>query len=124
MLTIRDQQMHVFRRYAIGKLADQVARLLLRKHPVRSAAIGGESGVRAFVARNLDKPAGWGVESPGGIAIVFELLLQFGEELERSPAREWSLNILTHPVMSGDLKAGTVWERHQRLTDGRPLVQV
>jgi len=124
MLTIRNQQMEAFRQASMDGLADQLARHLLHKYPARSAAMGGESGVRAFIRRNLHKPVQWGIESLGAIATVFELLLQFGEAFERSPAREWSINILSHPVMAGDLKVDTVWQRHQTLTEGRPVVQV
>ena len=122
MLELRDAQVSAFRR-DLEELVEELFDHLTKKLPSGCRALGDEREVRAFIQRNLETAARWGVESVAGVAALLELFVQFGPSLERSPLREWSMRILSHPVMAGDLKAETVWERHHALTEGRPVVQ-
>jgi len=55
--------------------------------------------------------------------ILAELMLQFGEDLKRSPLREWAINILNTPDLPGQLKAETIRDKHDRLTGGRIVMR-
>ena len=52
-----------------------------------------------------------------------ELMIQFGEDFERSPIREWTGNILVHPELPGYSKAEAIRERHTETTQGRVIIR-
>ena len=124
MLTIRDEQMSALRVRSVRRLSDELFDHLMNRHASTVASMGGEGALRTFIQRHLEQTVRWGIESTAAAAALFELMLQFGPSFERSPLRDASLNILNHPVMTGDLKVDTVWERHDALTQGRPIVQM
>jgi hypothetical protein len=124
MLVIRNAQMDAFREASTQSQLDEIIRHLSSKYPDHSRAIGGESALRDFVQRGLRTASTYGVDSPESTAALLELLIQFGEDFAHSPVREWSLTMLRHPVLAGDLKVDAVWTRHQQLTQGRTFVRL
>ena len=124
MLVIRNEQMDAFREASTQGQLDELVRHLSSKYPAHSRVIGSESALRNFVQRGLRLASTWGVDSLEGVPALLELLIQFGEDFDHSPVREWSLIILRHPVLAGDLKVDTVWTRHRQLTQGRTFVRL
>ncbi|MBC8072436.1 MAG: hypothetical protein IAG13_29205 [Deltaproteobacteria bacterium] len=122
MLAIRDEQLVTLGLQQLGELPRELRDHLVSRLPSACAALGGAHEVDAFIERNLPTALRLGLVSAAAFAQLFELLLQFGPALERSPVRAWSTNILEHPVIAGDLKVDMLWERHHVLTDGRPVV--
>jgi hypothetical protein len=123
MLTLTHDQMNAFAVASIATFSDKLSGYLITTYPSICAAMGGEAAIQTFIAANLPRAASWGIDSADGVTALFELLLQYGTSFERSPAREWSMNILSHPVMAGDVKVDLVRERHNQLTEGRPIVR-
>lgn len=123
-LVIREEQMAAF------KLADErrfilnLASHLLTHYPTLSAKLGGKAEVAAFARRAIVNAHGFGVQSKGAVTALAELTIQFGENFERSPIREWTLNILAHPELPGYAKAEVIRERHHEQTEGRVLIPV
>jgi hypothetical protein len=122
MITIRDTQVAAFRQSAIDAYALDAAKHLLTNFPGPSAALGGETGVRAFVQRGIERGRQSGVETEGAVTVLLELWIQFGENFERSPLREFTKNILAHPTLPGDAKADLIRGRHEELTGGCVVV--
>ena len=122
MLVIRGAQFAAFQQNAVSRFAAEAAEHLLKHFPGPSAALGDESAVLAFVERGIEKAAKVGVQTKGAVTILLELWVQFGENFQRSPLREFATNILAHPVLPGQAKADLIRERHQELTGGCVMV--
>ena len=122
MVTIRNQQMETLRQQEVDRFASNLVEHLLTTHALAATRIGSRHDLTAFVRRAIARVEDCGVHSPGGITVVVELLLQFGEEFKRSPLRDWALKILEHPTLGGDLKAEKLRERHEELTGGRTVI--
>ena len=122
MLVIREKQLEAFRSAANERCAEVIAAHLRQHYPTPCAALGDEEQVRAFVQRGMTRGAKHGIETRGGLTLYLELLVQFGENLECSPLRPWSKNILENPDLPGDVKAGVLRDRHLEITQGRVLV--
>ena len=123
MLTIRDEQMTAFRKDAGRAFAERLTDHLLAHFPSSSAALGGRKEVHAFVVRTMVKAHGFGIKSSGAVSTLAELTIQFGEDFERSPIREWTRNILAHPELPGSVKAEAIRERHTEATQGRVMIR-
>lgn len=122
MLVIREDQLAAFRLAAKERFVDDTAAHLRQHYPAPCAALGPEAQVRAFVRRGMTSAAKHGIEGWGGQTLYLELLVQFGEHLERSPLRQWSKNILENPDLPGDAKAEVLRDRHLAATQGRVLI--
>ena len=123
MLVIRPQQSHTFRHSRAEQFARELAARLRSKYPSQTASLGDESALDGFVSRTLDRLTRFGVDTRGGVTVLAELMLQFGEEFERSGLREWTMTILQHPTLPGALKAQVIHERYQELTGGRGVIK-
>jgi hypothetical protein len=108
---------------AARAFAERLTAHLLAHYPSSSAALGGRNEVFAFVERTIAKANGFGIESTGAVSTLAELTIQFGEDFERSPIREWSRNILAHPELPGSSKAEAIRERHTEATQGRVIIR-
>ena len=123
MLTIRNAQMAVFQQRRIDEFVDDLVRHLQTNFSEPAAVVGGEAELKTFAKRAIDKGAEYGIDTKGGVMILAELMIQFGEDLERSPPREWTMNILNTPNLPGQMKAETVRDKHDALTGGRIVIR-
>ncbi len=122
MLTVRDAQLDALQLQRDESVLRELVDHLHRRLPESCARLGGRRELRGFVEQGLPRALALGVRSVATLAALFELWLQFGGELERSPLRAWSLTILAHPIMAGELKVETIWARHDSYTEGRRVV--
>src|SRR5437868_3600457 len=114
--------MFAFERRAIDEFVEYASRHLWTYYPGGCAFVGGSAEVTAFVRRTVERGKGYGIESRGAVLAFAELLLQFGENFERSPIREWTMNMLAHPVLPGSAKVEGILERHLERTQGRVII--
>ncbi len=119
MLVIRDAQSAVLDRSLADRFLDELVKHLQTDLTEPAAQVGDKDALRDFVKLAMEKSAAYGIESRGGVAIMAELMVQFGENLQWSPLREWSFNILDTPRLPGQLKIETVRDKHDALTGGR-----
>jgi hypothetical protein len=82
----------------------------------------GEAGTRELTDRTLRAAANHGIENSGGILVLLDLQLQYGERFERSPDAEWARNMLAHPSLPGHIKMAAIQDRFDARTGGRKLV--
>lgn len=114
--------MESLRRAARARLADTISSYLRQHYPDACAALGDEGRLRAFVVRGLDRGHEHGIDTAGAAMVYLELLVQFGEDFQRSPLQPWARNILAHPDLPGPVKAEALRDRHFDETRGRVLV--
>jgi hypothetical protein len=122
MLVIRDAQLAALRQLAIDRFAADLVKHLLRHFPAPSARVGGEPEVREFVRKAIERAARYGIETTGSITVFAELLLQYGENFERSPLRSWIAKMLSNQALPGDAKIEAIRDRINEQTGGRTIV--
>ncbi|HJZ59725.1 MAG TPA: hypothetical protein VKE74_32585 [Gemmataceae bacterium] len=121
MFVIREAQLEVLRRFAVDGFVDQMVGYVAAEFP-RHYEVLGQEGTREFIRRVIRTAAGHGVTTIGAVAVLIELMLQFGERFERSPDRVWANNILAHPTLPDHVKVDAIRDRFVARTGGRVLV--
>jgi hypothetical protein len=121
MLIVRKEQIAVFQVEARKRFAERMRAYVAEEYPARYAALG-DDGTRQLVAKGIAAADRHGIEPEGAIAGLIELMVEFGERLERSPERAWAEKILAQPELPGEVKVSAVRERFAAATGGRRLV--
>lgn len=123
MLTIRIPQLVVL---GGDELLEYTERLLvhLRAHYPDDHARLGDEGLRQHVRAAIDAGARHRILGEGSVATLAELMLEFGDALERSPDQAWARGILEHPRLPGALKVQVIAERLRARTGGRRIVKI
>lgn len=115
--------MAVFRAAAEERFAERLRAYIAEEYPERYRALG-EDGTRKLVRKGFEAAARYGIDTEGATAVLVELMIVFGERLERSPERAWAETILTLPDIPGQVKVSAVSQRFAEATGGRRLVMV
>jgi hypothetical protein len=123
MLVIRNAQLAIFRNRALHAFAQELAAHLLEHYPSPCAALGGEPALSGFIERTIKRANEYGITNQGSVKVFAELLIQFGEQFQRSPIREWTNNILAHPDLPGSAKVSALRARHDEATGGRIMIR-
>lgn len=123
MLTIRNAQLGDLRQFAVNRFVDHVTMHLAVEFPRHYSSLG-EDGAREFVQRVIRIGAGCEVTTMGAVAVLVELLLQFGERFERSPDSVWANNVLATSTLPDYLRVEAIRQRLSLGTGGRVLVPV
>jgi hypothetical protein len=123
MLTIRPEQMAVFRTMAGMQFRDYLLDQLSVAYPAHFDALG-EPGVRDLIEFAISTGKTHGIENRGEVAVLCELMLRFGRNFELSPDRAWARKILAKPAIPGDLKVSILSERMESTTGGRIILPV
>lgn len=121
MLIIRNEQMHVFgtsiQEQFIDRMVAHLANEFTAKH-----AVWGDAGTREFVRRVILAGDQNGVRSIGAVAVLIELMAQFGERFELSPDKVWARKLLAHPTLPDRPKVEALRDRLASRTGGRRIV--
>jgi hypothetical protein len=123
MLIVRREQVAVFRADAQRRFAERMRAYIADEYPRRYEALG-EEGTKELVQKGIEAAEGYGIDTEGPTAVLIELMVDFGEKLERSPDRAWAERILAHPALPGQVKVTAIRERLTERTGGRPIVPV
>jgi hypothetical protein len=123
MLQIRTAQLHALQEDLLNRYIERTVDHLLKHFPdCCASAFDERHQVRTFVERGVDKASTLNVNTAAAITALLELWLQFGSNFERSPARTWTMNILSHPELPGVTKVDVIRDRHLQLTGGCVMV--
>lgn len=122
-MIIRGAQIEALGQQAAERFGENMRATLARDYPRHYAALG-DDGAGQFVRRCIAAAAGLGVTTTGAVAVLIELMLQYGERFERSPDREWINNILANTDVPDFLRVGAVRDRLATWTGGRTFVAV
>ena len=123
MQIIRESQLATLRQGLIDSYLDELAAHLHFNFAEPAAQVGDRAALRKFAQQARATSARYGIETRGGVAIMAELMLQFGENLQWSPLREWTFNILETPRLPGQLKIETIRDKYFALTGGRIVLR-
>ena len=121
MLIIRDEQIEALGRARIAGFTDQMVAYIRREYPHHQLSQAMPQ-TRAFVESAIVSARQLRISSSGALAVLIELRLLYGDNLERAPDRAWARNILAHPTLPDHIRVGTVQERLSERTGGRTLV--
>jgi hypothetical protein len=123
MLIIRNEQMHVFGTNMQGQFVDRMVKHLAKEFTVRYTA-WRDDGAREFVQRVILAGEQNGVRSIGAVAVLIELMAEFGEQFELSPDKVWARKLLAHPTLPDRPKIDALRDRLASRTGGRTIVQI
>lgn len=104
MLTIRREQMDALGRDMLQRYKQQLAPLLLERHPGRFAG-PGLPAAQSFVDKNLPLADKYGIESALDVALFLDFVLIYGSDFATKPEHAWATAILEDPESDGNLKA-------------------
>jgi hypothetical protein len=121
MLVIRAEQWRFFERSSEEAWVARISRYITRTYP-RSFDAMGEDGTRAFIRRAIAKGRANHVETQGGIGVLLELMIQFGEDFQYSRDKVWAHEMLAHPTLPAQLKLTLMHRRMTELSKGRVIV--
>lgn len=121
MLVVRKEQVAVFRAEARKRFAERLRAYIAEEYPTRYQALG-DDGTKQLVQKGIEAAERHGIDTDGATAVLVELMVEFGERLERSPDRAWAERILAQPELPGQVKVSALRERLSASTGGRTLV--
>lgn len=123
VLTIRDSQQAALAAVARKRFEQDMVTHIERMFPSRVRQwVGAETA--AFVHRNLLRGEGHGLVTNGALSCFLELLIQFGEEFDRSPDSEQAQDILQDADLPGQIKITLLSECLTERTGGRQIIEV
>lgn len=96
MLTLRKEQMEIFRRQELRRFEDEVYAHLLREHPRACAALG-EGAVRRSIRRGIERAGAYGITREPDVGGYIDLMYRLGHDFDTDPARPWARAILESP---------------------------
>lgn len=107
MLTIRKEQMDVFREAKLDQNLQKLVRDFELKQSARYAELG-PVGSEAFVQKAAKKGLAWEIRKYKDIWALIELMADFGLEFAADPGRPWANGILNSAKLSGTAKVKLV----------------
>lgn len=122
ILTIREAQIDVFRDVLRQDFILTTVARIKANFPESYRRLG-DQGATLFVENTIEKASRHNVYTAGAVVALIELMLDFGEDFERSPDRQWAKCMLQHPTLPEDVKLAAMRERMTALTQGRRIIQ-
>lgn len=93
MLTIRDEQLDVFRGVEARKFEERTLRHMKEHWPGVVAELG-ESGTRTMIREGVDRAGSYGLVSEYATSTFINLMCLYGPEFPNSPRDRWAVPIL------------------------------
>ena len=121
MLTIREAQLEAFRAESSRTFRLRLIAHVRENYP-EVYAEWNDAGTASFIDRLVSKARTNRVDAEGAVIILLELMLEYGEEFQRSPEREWARNLLAHRSLPAHIKMEAIRDRFADRADGRRLV--
>jgi hypothetical protein len=122
MLTIRNAQMAALERIPYNSYIERMVSYISKEYP-RQFQDMGQIGTSEFVMEAIRKGRRNHIETQGGIAVLIELLIAFGENFQNSPHKDWANELLAHPTLPAQIKMRILLERMTALSQGRVVVR-
>lgn len=122
MLVIRQPQLDALRGQDDTQLEHRLLHALSAGYPDEVEALGLPA-TRSLIHHGVTTGRACGLETDAALAKLVELMVQLGEQFERSPDRARALARLHHPTMPGALKIELVEAALTARTQGRVVVR-
>jgi hypothetical protein len=107
MLTIRKEQMDVFREARLSQNLSKLVKEFELKRGARYLEMGAERA-EAFIEQAVKKGLGWGIRGLKDVWALIEIMLDFGLDFAAAPSRPWADGILNSEKLSGKAKVKLV----------------
>lgn len=120
MLTVRQSQLTTFSEARRSVFLARLLRVFENDYPVEFARLGREKA-EEFAKRTLTASERFGLERENAILVYLGLRVEFGENFEKSPDRDWAIELLSHPKVPDVLKVSIVRDRFRERTQGRQI---
>jgi hypothetical protein len=104
MLSIRSQQMDVFRTYMFAQTVAALVERVTRSFPVQAAELRREGRLEGLVRNGVERAEHYGLSQRDNVGRFLEYVLLYGEDFGETPATEWARAILEQPGMHETLK--------------------
>lgn len=98
MLTIRKEQMAVFREPAINDYVKRTVVHLNERFPEKCEALG-EPKVRELIRYGIGRAASYGITAEGDVRRYIDLMLMFGPDFDQDPELPWAASILNNQAL-------------------------
>jgi hypothetical protein len=103
------------------QFVERMANHIAVEFPTRYEEMG-HAGTRQFISEALEIGRQHQVVSRGAVAVLIELMLDFGRDFERSPDRAWAKTVMDHPTLPDGAKMGAIRDRMMTRTGGRRIL--
>lgn len=123
MLTIRDEQLEALNAAKLQRFEERMAQYVAAEYPRRYASLM-EEGTRRLIRNGIEFGTHHGIETEGALAVLIELMVEFGMQFERSPDRAWAERMLALSSIPGPIKVAAIRERFDERTGGRRILIV
>lgn len=98
MLTIRKEQLAVFREPAINDYMKRTVIHLNERFPEKCEALG-EAKVQETVKYGIQRSASYGITTEGDVRRYIDLMLMFGPDFDQNPGLPWAASILNNKAL-------------------------
>jgi hypothetical protein len=93
MLTIRSEQMAVFRQLKQDEFEDKTFARLLELRPAECEDLG-EAAVRESIRKGVKKAIGYGIDREGEVSRYINIMYPLGHDFDVDPRYRWATDIL------------------------------
>ena len=114
--------MAILGRVPYNSFINRMVKYIATEYPRQYASMG-QAGAREFVVGVIQKGRQNHVETKGGLAVLLELMIAFGDNFQNSPHKEWANELLAHPTLPEQIKMRILRERMTALSQGRVVVR-
>jgi hypothetical protein len=122
LLTIRYEQQLALERDLRERYIDRMVDSVAKDYPRQFDAMGS-SGTRDLVGRAIKKGHANHVDTQGGVAVLLQLMIEFGEEFELSPDKAWADEVLAHASLPPQLRVRLMRDRMRARSHGRVVTR-
>ncbi len=119
MLTIRPEQMEVFRKAALQKFEDELVGHL-QGFAAKHSELLGDADLRRVIRLGMDRAARYGFTNRGPVRFYVELIFLLGSDFDTDPQLPWAGEVLNDPAITDQMARAD--QLHGRLTDYRAHV--
>lgn len=111
MLTIRANQMNIFKKAALLSFEDEMVKHLAKFSPPLYKTVGEEQ-MRKVIQLGINQAAQYGLTHRGPVRFYLELMLLFGSYFDTDPQYPWAAEILTNEDLGSQMqRAGRLYEK-------------
>jgi hypothetical protein len=121
MIVVSAVQAEVLRKQSLRRFEDDLVRSIAFDFGPKFELLG-EAEIRRLIRSAIDGGAKLGIRNQGAVAVLAELMVQFGERFQHSPERAWANKMLCHPDLPDYIKVDVARKRMTANTLGRTLM--
>lgn len=121
MIIIRNQQMGALTADARMRFAARMKSRIVEEYPQNYAQLG-EAGTAKLILKGIADGERLQLGGEDTVGILIELMVEFGEDFQRTPDQPWIANMLGLAGVPGEVRMIAVCKRIQKVTGGRRMV--